>query len=169
MNIFLKVKINTLTAESHIIRVQQKNLLKRAGKPPAKILVKEEQSQADYAALRLEKKLYKARIAKIKMGKVWPSLQNHRRGIVRQEARHSFIAYAFLRERPYSTIEKFCYMSPDWAAVEKIVRRFTLETDPRILAQRFEEWKQRGRQDQDNYQSGQQTTQASDDKTRLSA
>lgn len=181
MNIHLKVKICTLAAESKIIRAVQRNLTKRAGKSPESLIFsklgvsppKDDNIYNEAMRLRLERKRYKAKLAIIKMGQkpldLWPSLQHHRKTIVRNAARNALIAYGFLRNRPYAALEHKCYFEPNWKEVEKNILRFTTEKDPRIVLQRFEEWKQRGRQDQDRYKSGEKATQSSSDQTRLSA
>ena len=191
MNLHLKVKLCTLAAEAQVIRANQNRMLRRAGKPPVSTLVLHQdvmrgelsdKTKEELRAFRLEKKLYKAKVAKIKLAKGWSSLQDHKRTIIRREARASNLAYAFLRGVPYFAVEQRTHdQYPEnniplgynicalWKQVEIIVKRFTTEKDPRILAQRFEQWKQDGRKDQDNYKNGQQTPQTAGDQTRLSA
>ena len=57
-------------------------------------------------------------------GEVRRELYLHRIQIVRQVARTSLIAYAFLRGRPYRQVEQRSATRPDWNAVEKTVQRF---------------------------------------------
>lgn len=52
------------------------------------------------------------------------SLRGHRALVVRPEARHSLLAYGFLRGRPYKSIEYKCKVEPDWDKVYRIARRF---------------------------------------------
>lgn len=67
------------------------------------------------------------------------ALQDHRRGVVRYEARHSQLAYAFIRGRPYSAVEAKCHEAPDWDKVRSIVTRFS---DGDKAGVRFDnEWK----------------------------
>jgi len=52
-------------------------------------------------------------------------LSRHRRTTVREEARHSLLAYAFWRGRPYAEVEASGTANPpDWDRVEKIAARF---------------------------------------------
>ena len=51
-------------------------------------------------------------------------MAEHRRGVVRSEARHTHLAYGFLRGRAYLHIEPGCQRQPDWARVEAMVRRY---------------------------------------------
>lgn len=51
-------------------------------------------------------------------------LAEHRRGIVRREARHSLLAYGFLRGRAYASMEPTCHTPPSWEAVKRIVNSF---------------------------------------------
>lgn len=114
MNIQLKVKIHTLTSEAIYIRRLQRRLVRS-----------------------------KARIKQnAKTSAPWMSLQDHRRQVVRREARASFLAYGFLRGRPITVVEQKCKTIPDWKNVERIVSRFTTELDKRIVNQKFEQWKQ---------------------------
>jgi len=54
------------------------------------------------------------------------SLAEHRRGIVRREARHSLLAYSFLRGRPYRSTEPVVRdgNEPDWSRVLDMANRF---------------------------------------------
>lgn len=113
-NLHLKVKIHTLSDEAIYIRRLQR---------------------------RLEKN--KAKIKQnAKLTTPWQSLQDHRRQVIRREARSSFLAYGFLRGRPITVVEQKCRTQPDWRNVEQIVSRFTTEPDKRIVQQKFEQWKQ---------------------------
>jgi len=69
------------------------------------------------------------------------SLQDHRKGPVRHEARHAQLALGFLRQRPYEKTEDKPTSYPAWEKVASIAQRFSLE-DSRIVAQRFEQWRQ---------------------------
>ena len=52
-------------------------------------------------------------------------LSHHRRTTVREEARHSLLAYAFWHGRPYAEVEAAGTANPpDWSRVEKIAARF---------------------------------------------
>lgn len=51
-------------------------------------------------------------------------LATHRTGIVREEARYSQLAYAFLRGRSYASIEAKTEKELDLARVRKLVERF---------------------------------------------
>lgn len=92
---------------------------------------------------------------------MWASLNGHRRGVVRREARHSLLAYGFLRGRAYRAVENKCHEGPDWSKVEDIAVRFGF-TDGTIsmkallktpspwdakraeIKQRLEQWIQEG-------------------------
>jgi hypothetical protein len=51
-------------------------------------------------------------------------LKSHRRNEVRDEARHSLLAYGFLRGRRYSQIENQGNSSPDWKRVRQLITKF---------------------------------------------
>lgn len=71
------------------------------------------------------------------------SLEQHRKYVVRSEARHSQLAYAFLRGKPYDMVETK-WLSPrmggravSWGSVESIAKRFS---DSAWDAKAFTEW-----------------------------
>jgi len=57
------------------------------------------------------------------------SLAGHRRGIVRSAARHTHLAYGFLRGRPYRTMEAKCAIKPDWKRVQTMVEKYGADYD----------------------------------------
>ena len=56
-------------------------------------------------------------------------LAAHRRGIVRHEARHALLAYAFLRGTPYKIVEAKCHggCGPDFKKVRDIIEKYGVE------------------------------------------
>lgn len=168
-----------MAAESKIIKTQQRRLENRVKFPapwisegnfaifPGKDV--SEDLKTKFRTIRLEKRLAKAKLAKIKTRDPWVSLQSHRKLGIRKSARAAHIAYAFLKNKQYFQIEAKYHEAPDWKEVEKNIKRFTREQDPRILAQQFEEWRQRGQQDQDNHKGGQKADKGGDEQARISA
>ena len=63
----------------------------------------------------------------------------HRRWHVRFEARHSLLAYGYLRGIPYGVMERTIHEDnePDWEHVEQMVKRF----GPPKHNTGFEQWK----------------------------
>jgi hypothetical protein len=51
-------------------------------------------------------------------------LAEHRRTIVRSEARHTLLAYGFLRGKKYEEIEPKAHEKPDWARVERMIEKY---------------------------------------------
>lgn len=74
---------------------------------------------AEAKIIRLETK--RARQISIKNG-----LAEHRKGIVRFEARHTYLAYGFLRGLEYHQIEQKASEAPDWAKVKRMIERYGL-------------------------------------------
>lgn len=103
-NVQLKIKIKSLAAEARLIR-HEENKRKRF------IVAMEAKDPAATAHAREE----------------WLSVKAHRRGGVRSEARHSLLAYGFLRGRAYAQLESKCHPGnePNWDYVEKMLRRFS--------------------------------------------
>lgn len=89
---------------------------------------------------RLEKRLKKYGPENQKAREQFWSLRTHRKelGVI---ARHSHLALAFMRGRPYDTVEAKTWTLPDWDAVEKNALTFS-EEDSRKVKQAFEAWRQ---------------------------
>lgn len=79
-------------------------------------------------------------------------LREHRKKIVRPESRHTHLAYAFLRGRPYKTVEPKAHTEPDWIRARKMVERYGVvweenqtmaeyEKKQKELLARFDRWK----------------------------
>lgn len=51
-------------------------------------------------------------------------LQDHRKGIVRTEARHTHLAYGFVRGLEYHQMESTTHEAPNWEKVRKMVERY---------------------------------------------
>ena len=51
-------------------------------------------------------------------------LADHRRGVVRYEARHTNLSYAFLRGTPYKKLEAKYKVQPNWDKVKKMVDKY---------------------------------------------
>lgn len=51
-------------------------------------------------------------------------LAEHRKGIVRNEARHTLLAYAFLRGKDYKQVEPKCHEKPEWSRVESMIIKY---------------------------------------------
>lgn len=67
--------------------------------------------------IRLETK--RARTVSIKNG-----LALHRKGIVRNEARHTCLAYGFLRGLEYRQMEHKAFVAPDWKKVRRMIDKY---------------------------------------------
>lgn len=65
------------------------------------------------------------------------ALRHHRIRVVRPEARHSLLAYAYLRGRSYRTVESVSRTVPDFGIVERMVKKF----GPPAHNTSFEDWK----------------------------
>lgn len=71
-------------------------------------------------------------------------IHQHRVHGVRPEARHSGLAYVFLKgKHPYSRVEQKCYEKPNFDEVLRIAERFAEERHKEgDIKQRFAEWTQ---------------------------
>jgi hypothetical protein len=54
-------------------------------------------------------------------------LSEHRRGTVRLEARHTHIAYGFIRGKTYEQIEPKCKTPVEWDRVRKMVTKYGVQ------------------------------------------
>lgn len=48
----------------------------------------------------------------------------HRTTVVRSEARHTLLAYGFLKGRTYAQLERKCEHAPDWERVKKMIEKY---------------------------------------------
>lgn len=119
MSIYLKMKIKSLSAEARIIRQEEHKELK-FGRRCKTLNLKEPYTTKHYSN--------------------YFRLHGHRTEDVRSEARHSLLAYGFLRGRDYLQMEQSAHTKPNFGRIEKIASRFS-DMDKREFAQRFEEWK----------------------------
>jgi hypothetical protein len=109
-SIELKVKIKSLAAEARIIKQEEQKALRHVR------ALREYYSQRN-TPLVADSVIPKARDQYV-------SLHNHRVVQVRAEARHSGLAYGFLRGTPYRRIEAKCHVPPNWVKVQSMIARF---------------------------------------------
>jgi hypothetical protein len=57
-------------------------------------------------------------------GSLRESLYRHRMDVVRHEARHSHLAYGFIRGMKYEQMEATCDRSPDWERVRQMLKKY---------------------------------------------
>ena len=69
-------------------------------------------------------------------------LQDHRRIEIRSEARATHLARTFLKGQDYSIAEQSPSSYPNFAKISAMVTKYAVG-DKRVVAQRFEEWKQK--------------------------
>lgn len=73
-----------------------------------------------HEARRLDKVIKDRQVA----GGVKQVLNGHRKWPVGHEARHSLLAYALIRDKPYEIVEQKCYEAPSWKKVSELAKRF---------------------------------------------
>lgn len=133
---FLKIKIKALAAESRIIREAEQTCRQHMNNCRNWIDGGENRRTG----------VYHRRPGEMKEGllEYWKEhhkelmdLKTHRKGMdgsggIRHEARHSSLAYAFLREKPYRAIEEKVHQGnePDMEAIHRIVERFGGKRNP---------------------------------------
>lgn len=57
-------------------------------------------------------------------GNLRTELYLHRIQVVRSAARHTSLAYGFIRGIPYEQMEKSCTAAPDWASVRTMLKKY---------------------------------------------
>lgn len=80
-------------------------------------------------------------------------LSGHRRGIVRTAARHTLLAYGFIRGRKYSDMEAKRQHYPNWIIIWRMVEKYGVQWDEEDIQSyrkrkseqeaRFEDWKKK--------------------------
>lgn len=69
--------------------------------------------------IRHEADRYKRRNDPTRLG-----LHDHRRGVVRPEARNALLAYGYLRGRLYAQIEASTHEAPNWPRVARLIEKY---------------------------------------------
>lgn len=67
------------------------------------------------------------RIEERKNKKARAGLAEHRKGTVRTAARHTLLAYGFIRGRKYSAIEAKCQRPPNWDNIWRMVDKYGVQ------------------------------------------
>lgn len=76
-------------------------------------------------SLAAEARIIKDEIKKTRDPGLRYSLHEHNVLVVRHEARHTLLAYGFLRGRTYEQLENKCkHQMPDWKKVRKMVEKY---------------------------------------------
>ena len=88
------------------------------------MLNKKIQLKVKIKSLAEESQIIRKEIKKSRDVGLTSSLQGHRIIVVRKEARHSLLAYAFLRGKKYSEVENSAHEIPDFVKVGKLVENF---------------------------------------------
>ena len=76
----------------------------------------------------IRKETHRAKNISIKNG-----LAEHRKGIVRFEARHTQLAYGFLRGLAYSQMESKTHTEPTWKRMRKMVEKYCTHCDMTVV------------------------------------
>jgi len=117
----------------------------------------EQRDQRAYLKVKIKSLAEEARIIRKEerqsKGEKREGLYLHRVGTVRRAARHTLLAYGFLRGREYRQIEAKCETTPMWPEVFKMVAKYGLqdygwkiwkrgeqEASKEALLKCFEEW-----------------------------
>ncbi len=143
---FLKMKVVSLSAEIIAIRLEEIKWRDKGRRSRLGALV----SAHDTAGkIRWDKKKYR-QYKRPRATKPMKSFDHTGPDILRAglcehrlklkaQVREAFLAYGFLRGRPYNAIENKTKNKPQWYHVIKNILRFSVD-DERVLAQRFAEW-----------------------------
>jgi hypothetical protein len=117
----LKIKIKSLAAEARIIRAEEQKLKRRIrrSKKLRRILRK--------GGTLKGKPLTPERAEEL--GLEVHQLKVHRKSDVREEARHSLLAYGYMRGTPYKNIEQRCEECPSSGRIASMVNRFGGDED----------------------------------------
>lgn len=140
---YLKIKVKSLAAEARIIRLAERKLKKPKLLKTYKTVtvadkqVMERTPNPKYRPLPASLEACTDDYDRHRFRTFW-GLREHRM-MLRAESRASGLAYGFLRERDYATMEHYAHNKPNWDKIEKVALRFG--EDERITKQRFAQWK----------------------------
>ena len=75
-------------------------------------------------SLAAEAKIIREETKRARCPSIKNGLYRHRIDVVRVEARHTHLAYGFLRGKTYHQIEKKAEVAPNWVKVRKMVEKY---------------------------------------------
>jgi hypothetical protein len=75
-------------------------------------------------SLAAEAKIIRKEEKRVKSQSIRESLYRHRIDVVRYEARHTNIAYGFLRGRTYAEIENKPRTAPNWDKIRRMIEKY---------------------------------------------
>ena len=81
-------------------------------------------------SLAAEAKIIRKEEKRARSQSIRESLYRHRIDVVRYEARHTNIAYGFLRGRTYAEIENKPKTAPNWDKIRKMVEKYGSHCQP---------------------------------------
>lgn len=97
-----------------------------------------------------EAKIIRREESRAKSWHEWISLKDHRKGIVRSEARSAQLALAFIRGMSYETVEPYVHPGnePNWKRVKELVLKYSVPPHKTLLSdvqrndilERLKEW-----------------------------
>lgn len=145
MLLHLKIKLASLVAETRIIRSKERHyrgnarqilgiFSKKHNKEEPKPEMPEKMKKASTINDIEEKKARAQRDYDI----YW-NLHQHRKNVVRKEARATNLAIGFLRGKFYEEMEFFAHEDPDWDKIERMACVYS-DLDPREVKVQIEEW-----------------------------
>lgn len=113
---YLRVKIKSLSEEVRIIRHEMRKTKKSYKYLKAK--AKEAGEQPDTSSQT------DLRVEADRFGWAHNSLVRHMADVVKTEYRSALLALAFLKGKPYSSVERFTRKRPDWGRIERLVKKY---------------------------------------------
>ena len=130
MNVYLKIKVKAEVAESRAVRKEERKRLGflRHCRVEARALSDMADPEQNIGFTQAEKDR---------------SYMHTRRAVgLRQETRAMLLAYGFLRDRPYLSMENTTRTCPKWGLVLSYILRYGMEAsgDDRALRQTFSGW-----------------------------
>lgn len=91
----------------------------------ATIIDRREMLQIKLKSLMEEARIIRRTAMRVPAGDLRDELHHHRRGVVRSEARHTHLAYGFIRGRLWSDMELPRKENlPDWKKVEAMIKKY---------------------------------------------
>lgn len=95
-------------------------------------------------SLAAEAKIIRKETKRAKLISIKNGLYRHRIDVVRVEARHTHLAYGFLRGKTYQQIEHNAQEAPNWPKVRKMIEKYGTHLAPWSLnTERYQEYEAR--------------------------
>lgn len=147
----LKIKITSIAEEQRIIHAQERKKIRAARRLRIRLAL-HKSGLTDTQIKRLLRRADKLDMKRVLVPltdsqkfideamRLHDSMKGHRYGLTKVQ-RAAYIAYGYLRGKPFKSIEQFSYTAPPWEAALYHIKKFGDASQiDQVVAQKFAQW-----------------------------